>query len=110
MVEEVFLVFFSVKKYPNSRLCYLQLFLIDDPTIDTITLDESKKPEMRSRRDLLYEQIQILCKKRNVSYIDVSDKFIGKGTLYRQADGIHLNSRGYHLVTPYILEKLEALV
>lgn len=98
------------KKYPNSRLCYLQLFLIDDPTIDTITLDESKKPEMRSRRDLLYEQIQILCKKRNVSYIDVSDKFIGKGTLYRQADGIHLNSRGYHLVTPYILEKLEALV
>lgn len=98
------------KKYPNSKLCYLQLFLIDDPTIDTITLDESKKPEMRSRRDALYEQIQILCKKRNVSYIDVSDKFIGKGTLYRQTDGIHLNSRGYQLITPYILEKLEALV
>ena len=97
------------KKYPASKLCYLQLFLIDDPTIDIITLDESKKPEMRSRRDSLYEQIEILCKKRNVNYIDVSDKFVGKGTIYRQNDGIHLKEEGYQLITHYILEKLEEI-
>ena len=97
-------------KYPQAKLCYLQLFLIDDPTIDTITLDESKKPEMRLRRDALYEQIKILCQKRNVSYIDVSNKFIGKGTIYRQEDGIHLKEEGYQLITHYILEKLEKIV
>ena len=41
------------KRFPDAKLCYLQMFLIDDPTIDTITLDESKKPEMRERRDSL---------------------------------------------------------
>lgn len=97
-------------KYPQAKLCYLQLFLIDDPTIDTITLDESKKPEMRLRRDALYEQIKILCKKRNVNYIDVTDKFVGKGTIYRQEDGIHLKEEGYQLITHYILEKLEEIV
>ena len=98
------------KRFPDAKLCYLQMFLIDDPTIDTITLDESKKPEMRERRDSLYSQIKILCKKRNVHYIDVSDKFIGKGTIYRQNDGIHLKEEGYQMFTKYILQKLEEIV
>lgn len=97
-------------RFPESKLCYLQMFLIDDETIDVITLDESKKPEMRERRDALQEQIKILCKKRNVNYIDVSDKFVGKGTIYRQNDGIHLKEEGYQLISHYILEKLEEIV
>lgn len=98
------------EKFPDTTLCYLQLFLIDDPTIDTITLDESKKPEMRQRRDQLYAQIKLLCKKRDIKYIDVSDKFIGKGTIYRQNDGIHLKEEGYQMISHYILEKLEEAV
>ncbi len=98
------------KKFPNAKLCYLQMFLIDDETIDVITLDGSVKPEMRERRDNLETQIKVLCKKRGVNYIDVSDKFVGKGTVYRQKDGIHLKEEGYQLISHYILEKLEEIV
>lgn len=97
-------------KFPEAKLCYLQMFLIDDETIDVITLDGSVKPEMKERRDKLEEQIKVLCKKRNVNYIDVADKFEGKGTIYRQNDGIHLREEGYQLISHYILEKLEEII
>lgn len=97
------------EKFPDSRLCYLQIFLIDDTTIDNITLDESKKPEIRQRRDELYNGIKLACEKWGVTYIDVSDKFIETGTSYRQDDWIHINEIGYERLTPYILEKLEEL-
>lgn len=97
-------------KFPEAQICYLQVFLIDKPTIDTITLDESVKPDMEIRRDLLYEQIKVLCKKRNIHYIDVSDKFEGKGTIYRQQDGIHLKEEGYQMIIHYIIEKLKEIV
>lgn len=96
-------------KFPNSKLCYLQLFLIDDITIDMITIDESKKPEIRARRDMLYEQIKIACDKWDIYYIDVSDKLIGTEKKYRQDDWIHLKEEGYQYITPYILEKLKKL-
>lgn len=95
------------QKFPESKLCYLQIFLIDNTTIDNITLDESKKPEIRQRRDDLYKQIEIACKKWNIKYIDVSDKFVQTGTQYRQDDWIHINETGYERLTPYILEKLK---
>lgn len=79
------------EKFPDAKLCYLQIFLIDDTTIDNITLDESKKPEIRQRRDELYSQVRVACEKWGVSYIDVSDKFIETGTQYRQDDWIHIN-------------------
>lgn len=96
-------------KFPEAKLCYLQIFLIDDTTIDNITLDESKKPEIRQRRDELYEQVKIACQKWGVSYIDVSDKFIDTKTIYRQSDWIHINEVGYERLTPYILEKLKEI-
>ena len=96
-------------KFPDSKICYLNMFLIDDATIDKITLDESKKPEMKERRDTLYSQIKEVCKKMNVSYIDVTNKFVGTETKYRQNDYIHLKEEGYQMITPYILENLEEL-
>lgn len=97
-------------RFPEATLCYLQVFLIDDSTIDIITIDESKKPDMKSRRNQLYEQIKILCQKRNVKYIDVSDKFKDKGTIYRQEDGIHIKEEGYQMISHYILEKLKEAI
>lgn len=97
------------EKFPDAKLCYLQIFLIDDTTIDNITLDESKKPEMRQRRDDLYREVKLACDKWDVSYIDVSDKFIETGTMYRQPDWIHINEIGYERLTPYILEKLKEI-
>lgn len=94
-------------KYPKAKIYYLQMFLLDDTTIDMITLDESKKPELKQRRNQLFEQIKILCQKWNIEYIDVSDKLIGTGTKYRQDDWIHLKEEGYQLLTPYILEKIK---
>lgn len=96
-------------KFPKAKLCYLQLFLIDDETIDKITIDESKKPEMRARRDELYSQIKEVCKKMNVFHIDVTNKLVGTGNKYRQDDYIHLKEEGYQLLTPYILDKLKEL-
>ena len=97
-------------KHPEAKLCYVQMFLMDDETIDIITKDENKKPEIKKRRKEFYEQIEILCKKRNVAYIDVTDKFVGTGTKYRQDDGIHLKESGYQLIMPYILEELEKII
>lgn len=97
------------EKFPDAKLCYLQIFLIDDITIDNITLDESKKPEIRQRRDELYIEIKKTCQKWDVSFIDVSDKFIETGTQYRQSDWIHINEIGYERLTPYILEKLKEI-
>ena len=97
------------KKYPKAKLCYLQIFLIDDETIDKITIDESKKPEMKQRRDDFYEQIKILCEKRGVKYLKVADKFVETEKKYRQDDWIHLKEEGYQVLTKYVLEKLEQL-
>lgn len=94
------------KKYPKAKLYYLQIFLIDDATIDKITLDESKKPDMKERRDLLYSQIELLCEKRKVDYIDVTDKLVETEKKYRQDDWIHLKEEGYQVLTKYILDKL----
>ncbi len=95
------------KKYPKAKLYYLQIFLIDDPTIDKITIDESKKPDMKARRDALYSQIKVLCEKRGVGYIDVANKFVETEKKYRQDDWIHLKEEGYQVLTKYILEKLQ---
>ena len=81
--------------------------MIDDETINKITIDESKKPEMKSRRDKFYSEIKILCKKRNVEYLEVANKFIETEKKYRQDDWIHLKEEGYQVLTPYILEKLK---
>lgn len=93
-------------KFPDSKLCYVQLFLIDDDTIEHITLDGSKKPEMQSRRNL-FEQIKIICKKLDIEYIDVSNKLIGIQNNYRQEGYIHLKEEGYKIIVPYILEKIK---
>ena len=61
---------------------------MDEETIDIITNDEEKKPEIKQRRDEFYEQIEILCQKWNIVYIHITDKFVGTGTKYRQEDGI----------------------
>ena len=95
------------KKYNKAKLYYLQIFLIDDTTIDKITIDESKKPDMKARRDALYSQIKVLCEKRGVGYIDVANKFVETEKKYRQDDWIHLKEEGYQVLTKYILEKLQ---
>lgn len=95
------------EKYPKAKLYYLQLFLIDDETIDKVTINESIKPDMKSRRDALYSQIKVLCEKRGVGYIQVADKLIETEKKYRQDDWIHLKEEGYQVLTPYILEKLK---
>ena len=95
------------EKYPDAKLYYLQLFLVDDATIDKITIDESKKPDIKSRRDELYGQIKDLCKKQNIGYIKVDDKFIETEKKYRQDDWIHLKEEGYQVLTKYIIEELK---
>jgi len=98
------------KEYPEAKLCYVQMFLMDDATINIITNDEEKKLEIKKRRNEFYGQIEILCQKRNVDYIDVTDKFVGTGTKYRQDDGIHLRENGYKLIVPYILDELKKII
>lgn len=95
------------EKYPKAKLYYLQLFLVDDETIDKVTINEAIKPDMKARRDALYSQIKVLCEKRGIGYIDVSDKFKETEKKYRQDDWIHLKEEGYQVLTRYILEKLQ---
>ena len=96
-------------KFPDAKLCYVQLFLLDDITIDNITLDESKKPDIKARRDAFFGQLEQLCEKWGIHYIDVSERFIDTGTQYRQDDWIHFKEVGYQLLTPTILDRLEEM-
>ena len=64
---------------------------------------------MKQRRDQLYSQIKVLCEKRCVKYISVTDKFVETEKKYRQDDWIHLKEEGYQVLTKYLLEKLEQL-
>ena len=97
------------EKYPLAKICYIQMFLIDDDTINHITINESIKPELRQRRDDLWREIKIACQKWNIDYIDVSDKFYETGIKYRQEDWIHINNDGYKYITPYLLKELDKL-
>ena len=97
------------EKYPSSRICYVQMFFIDDDTINHITINESIKPEIRQRRDDLWREIKIACEKWKIDYIDVSSKFYETDIKYRQADWIHINDIGYKYITPYVLKELERI-
>lgn len=97
------------EKYPRSKICYLQMFLIDDETINHITINETIKPELKQRRDDLWKEIKIACEKWQIGYIDVSSKFHNTGLKYRQEDWIHINDAGYKYITPYIIEELDKL-
>ena len=95
------------KDFTNAKLCYLQPFLLDDETIDHLTNDETAKQEIRSRRDNFYTEIPKICKKWNIEYLDVSNKFVGTGTTYRQEDWIHIKEEGYQLLVPDIISFLK---
>lgn len=93
--------------FPNAKLCYLQPFLLDDETIDHLTNDETAKQEIKERRDSFYTEIPKICKKWNIEYLDVSNKFVGTGTTYRQEDWIHIKEEGYQLLVPDIISFLK---
>ena len=95
------------KKFPKAELCYLQLFLIDDETINKIVKDKSNISEMKSRRDKFYIQIKLLCEKRGVKYVDVSDTFDETDKNFRKEDWIHLNDEAYKIISEAILEELK---
>lgn len=93
--------------FPNAKLCYLQPFLLDDETIDHLTNDETAKQEIKERRDNFYAEIPKICKKWNIEYLDVSNKFVGTGTTYRQEDWIHIKEEGYQLLVTDIISFLK---
>lgn len=97
------------ERFSNAKLCYFQAFLLDDETISHLTQDENAKNEIKARRDIFYEEVQKMCTKWNIQYLDVSDKFVGTETAYRKDDWIHINEAGYELLTPYLLEKLKEM-
>ncbi len=95
------------KKYPNAKLFYLQVFLMDDETLEKITKNKSNILDIKLRRDQFYNQIKILCEKLNVKYIEIPNKSIESDKKYRQDDWIHLREEAYKEITPYILENIE---
>lgn len=94
-------------RFPNAKLYYIQPFLLDDETISHLTQDENTKNEIKARRDTFYEEVQKMCEKWKIEYLDVSSNFVGTGITYRQDDWIHIKSEGYELLTPILLEKLK---
>lgn len=95
--------------FPNAKLCYLQPFLLDDETINHLTNNQTAKQEIRLRRDSFYTEIPKICKKWNIEYLDMSNRFIGTGTIYRQDDWIHIKEDGYNLLIPDLLKKLKEM-
>jgi len=97
------------EKYPDARICYVQMFLIDEDTIDKVTIDAAAKAEIIERRDLLWDGIEKVCEKNGVFFVDISDKFVGTELKYRQEDWIHISDVGYQYITPYLIEELDKI-
>ncbi len=90
-------------RFPNAKLCYVGLCLLDDTSINMLAKQVEHKDEMKQRRDEFFVQIKLLCEKWDVNYLDLSSKFVGTGIKYRQEDWLHINEEGYKLVAPYVL-------
>lgn len=96
-------------KFPDAKLCYFQPFLLDDDTLSHMTQEKSAQQEIATRRDQFYQEIQKLCTKWQIDYLDVSTHFVGTGTTYRQDDWIHIKAEGYKVLTPFLLQKLKEM-
>lgn len=97
------------EKYPDARICYVQMFLMDEDTIDKVTIDSSAKIEIAERRDLLWDGVKKVCENKGVFFIDISDKFVGTELKYRQDDWIHISDVGYQYITPYLIDELDKI-
>ena len=97
-------------RFPNAKLCYTSLCLLDDTSINMLAKQVEHKDEMKQRRNEFFTQIKLLCEKWNVNYIDLSSKFVGTGIKYRQEDWLHINEEGYKMVAPYILSYMAELI
>lgn len=96
-------------KFPDAKLCYFQPFLLDDDTISHLTSESLAKQEIVTRRDAFYQEVQKMCQKWQIEYLDVAGHFEGTGTTYRQEDWIHIKEAGYELLTPFLLQKLKEM-
>lgn len=85
------------QRFPNAKLCYMQLFLLDDNTIEHLTDDIQSKLEIQLRRNEFYQEMQKLCSKWEIEYLDIAGNFVGTNTNYRQDDWIHIREEGYKL-------------
>ena len=90
-------------RFPDAKLFYLQLCLLDDESINVIAKKVENKDGIKQRRDEFFSQIKLLCEKCNVNYLDLSSKFVGTSTKYRQEDLLHINENGFRLIAPDIL-------
>lgn len=96
-------------KFPNAKLCYLQPFLLDAETVRNLTNDIDAQNEIISRRDYMFSEIQKMCIKWKIDYLDVSNEFKDTGLTYRNDDWIHINEAGYKILILDILQKLKEI-
>ena len=94
-------------RFPNAELYYIQPFLLDSQTISYLTNDSQSMKEIRQRRDLLYSEIQKMCIKWNIKYIDLTESVKDISQSYRQSDWIHINENGYKILTENLYKKLK---
>ena len=103
-------IFIEIKnRFPEARICYSSILLIDDEMISNITIDESKKPDIRKRRDEYFTQMPILCEKYGAYYVDLTHLFVDHNEQYRQPDWIHMTETGYAKVTPFLYQQLNKI-
>lgn len=98
------------KELPNAQICYVQPFLLDDETISHLTEDENAKSEIKLRRDAFLAEVQKMCAKWNIEYLDLAQNFAGTGNTYKQDDWIHMNDAGYQLIMPILAQKLKDMM
>ena len=95
------------EKFPQAKICYASILLIDEEMLGNITVDESKKPDIRERRDAFFKGAELLCKKHGVYYADLTHLFVDHNEQYRQSDWIHMSAVGYEKVTPFLYKHIK---
>ena len=98
------------KELPDTQICYVQPFLLDDETISHLTDDENARNEIKLRRDTFFAEVQKMCAKWNIEYLDLAQNFAGTGNMYKQEDWIHINDAGYQLIMPILAQKLKDMM
>ncbi len=92
-------------KFPNSKLYYLPLILVDDEGIKINTEPGKDAEEIINRRESFKNEVVLLCEKYNINYVDVSE-FNQFDITLKQDDRVHYKKEAYEILTKIIIEKL----
>lgn len=99
------------KNRPNSKLYIESIYPINRNTDNDVVIDWMVGNRDNNRIKKINKMLKELCKKRNVTYIDMYDNLIdenGDLKLEYTIDGLHISHEGYKVITKIIMGYIDS--